>query len=51
MTPLFEEEIEQQVRLPWQTICRLAVKALIAGMSLNDIVEQALRDHLAKESA
>jgi len=46
MDALFEPDIEQQLRLPWEMICRLAVKAHISKMSLNDIVESAIKEYI-----
>lgn len=39
-----EQDIDQALRLPWLTICRLAVQARIAGLSMNDVMEQALNE-------
>lgn len=50
MKELFEQDIEQEIRLPWDTICRLAVMAFVAGVSIDTIVEQALRSRIASLS-
>lgn len=43
MTDLFDaNDIDVPVRLPWPTICQLAVKACIMGVSLNDVCELAI---------
>ena len=38
--------IDVPVRLPWRTICRLAVLALCARASFNDMAEAAVRDQI-----
>jgi predicted HicB family RNase H-like nuclease len=40
--PVFEQDIDMEIRLPWPKICKLAVKARCLGVSLNDVVEHAL---------
>jgi hypothetical protein len=42
MTELFEQDIEEQIRLPWDTICKLAVKARCDGITLDELTAQAL---------
>lgn len=44
---IFEQDINQQLRLPWSTICKLAVKARCAGLSLNDVMERAVAEYVA----
>lgn len=39
---MVEQDIETQIRLPWPTICGLAVKALVMGVSFNDVCEFAV---------
>lgn len=48
--PLFEQDIEQEVRLPWETICKLAVKARCLGVSLNDVCEMAIQQAIQKDN-
>lgn len=45
---MFEQDIEQEVCLPWKTICRLAVMAMISGVSLNDIAVRAIESYIFK---
>jgi hypothetical protein len=41
-----EEEI--QVRLPWEKICKLAVKARVMNISFNDVCVRALEQKLSE---
>jgi hypothetical protein len=42
MSELFEPDIDVPVRLPWDTICKLAVKAMCLGVSMNDVCNMAI---------
>jgi hypothetical protein len=48
---LFEQDIDVSVRLPWPTICKLAVKACCLGVSLNDVCTQAVAQAVAQGGA
>lgn len=39
-------DYEVSVRLTWRVICGLACKALILGLTFNEVCELALRDHM-----
>jgi hypothetical protein len=48
---IIDDSITETVRLPWPTICKLAVKAYIAGLSFEEIIVQAVRERVAREAA
>lgn len=50
MTELFEEDIEHELRLPWVTICRLAVKARCAGQDIEALLIEALEEYVARSN-
>lgn len=51
MTALFEQDVTLRVRLPWPTICRLACRALVSGVSIDALCDEALREHIARARA
>jgi hypothetical protein len=47
-TLLPEPYVEVAPILPWHVICRFAVRALVTGHTLDELLDEALRDHLAR---
>jgi hypothetical protein len=46
-----EPDIDWTVTLPWPTICKLACVARIRGISLGQLVIEALTEDLARRKA
>lgn len=49
--PLFEQDIEEELRLPWSLICKSAVKARCLGMTLEELTTHALEQYIASTDA
>lgn len=45
---MFEPDIYVPLRMPWDTICKLAVKAQCLGMSMDDVCELAIRQEVQR---
>lgn len=48
MEELFEEMQDMPISAPWPLICRLACMALWTGLTFDQLVEQALTEHLER---
>jgi hypothetical protein len=46
-----EPDIDMTLTMPWPIICRLACQARILGCSLEDLVNEALAEHIARSGA
>ena len=44
------EYVDEQIRMSWPAICRMACAAMIRGMSLDEFVEAAIRDYPAAQT-
>jgi hypothetical protein len=47
---MIEPDVDMTVTLPWRVICRLAVQALVLGYTLDQLVNEALAEHLMRRS-
>lgn len=48
MEAVVQEYIDTPLALPWPLICRLACMARCLGCSLDELVEQALVEHMER---
>lgn len=42
------EYVEQEIRMPWPQICRMACAAMICGMTIDEFVADAMTNYLAR---
>lgn len=46
MTTIAKEYIDMPVRLPWHTVCALACRAMIEGVTFDALVTLAMEDFI-----
>lgn len=46
MTTLAKEYVDMPVRLPWHTICALACRAMIEGVTFDALIALAMEDFI-----
>jgi hypothetical protein len=46
-----EPDVDMTLTMPWPLICRLACQARVRGISLGQLVGEALAEHLARSAA